>query len=77
MGKSRITKASARRFKERWAAMNEAEKAELRSASPSLKLRQLASLMASAKALSGRRKSASGAALVRRRWMRLRRVLGG
>ncbi|MBI2941071.1 MAG: hypothetical protein HYY04_11605 [Chloroflexi bacterium] len=72
-----MTKAEAEAFKARWKAVNAAEIEELRATPPERKLRQLASLMATARALGWDEALAAEEAEVRERWIKLKRVLGG
>lgn len=70
----RITKADGRVFRARWAAVNAAEREELRSTPMAVKVLQLASLMASASELGWTEALAAEETEVRDRWIRLRRV---
>lgn len=74
--KSRITKAEARAFRERWEAINAAEQEELRTTSVAHKLRQLAALMASAEGLGWTEALTAEENEVRDRWNQLRRIYG-
>lgn len=74
--KSRITKAEARAFRERWEAINAAEQEELRTTSVAHKLRQLAALMASAERLGWTEALTAEENEVRDRWNQLRRIYG-
>ena len=70
-----ITTAEAQAFRDRWACLNAAEKDELRRTPISLKLRQLAALMASARLFARPEADDREADEVRARWRRLRRAL--
>jgi hypothetical protein len=72
--KSHITKEEARAFKARWAAVNSAEKEELRATSIEKKAGQLAALMESAALMGWREPVESEQSMVRERWNELRRV---
>lgn len=72
--KTSITQAEAAAFKKRWAAVNTAELAELRATPLDHKARQLASLMASMKAL-GWIHAADDDKQAHDRWNRLRKIL--
>jgi hypothetical protein len=65
-----------RAYRSRWLAANAAEIAELRSATPTLKLRQLAALMDSMHALGWDKVLAAEEAQVRDIWRRLRHAAG-
>lgn len=69
---SRLTSAEAAAFKARWALVNAAEIAELRSTSLEVKLQQLASLMASVEQMGWGPALAAEEEKVRERWHRLR-----
>lgn len=69
-----ITRAEAAAFRMRWAAVNAAERKELRATSPEKKARQLAALMASAQKLGWTKARAQEESLVRERWNRLRKA---
>lgn len=72
--KRRITQAEAKAFRARWAAVNAAEREELRATSMVHKLRQLASLMASVKSLGWTTALETEEAEVRDRWNQLRKI---
>ncbi len=72
--KSHITKSEARAFKVRWAAVNSAEKEELRATPIEQKAKQLAALMESAAMTGWKDPVASEESVVRERWNELRRV---
>jgi hypothetical protein len=74
--KRRMTKSDVEAFQKRWRRVNDAERDELRSASPALRLRQLAALMASVDQFGWRKALAKGEAQVRERWKRLRSCYG-
>jgi hypothetical protein len=76
MVKRRLSKKEAQVFRTRWKEVNAAEADELRQTPMALKLRQLAALAASAGGFGRPRGLAEGKAEVRRRWNRLREVLG-
>ncbi|MGH8771426.1 MAG: hypothetical protein ACREV2_09660 [Burkholderiales bacterium] len=69
-----MTKNDASRFKARWALVNSTEIEELRSTSLDRKLRQLAALMASAKAFGFDSALADQETHVRRRWIRIKKA---
>jgi len=69
-----MTKQAARDFQRRWAAVNAAERDELRATPIAQKLRQLAALMASVRALGWDRALAAEEDAVRARWIRLKRA---
>ena len=69
-----ISKAEAEAFRTRWALVNARQRDLLRQMSLEEKLRQVAILMASAKALGWEHKLAEGDAEVRDRWARLRKA---
>lgn len=71
-----ITSAEARAFRARWRAVNQAERQELRAATPELKYRQMAALMTSVDALGWRELLAVEEEQVRQRWIQIRKVLG-
>ncbi len=71
---NRITKEQGALYKRQWEAVREADLARLTSMSPDQKLRQLANLMASAKAMGWSESLAAEDAEVRERWNKLRRV---
>ncbi|MBI4381595.1 MAG: hypothetical protein HY574_10475 [candidate division NC10 bacterium] len=72
----RITKAQARAFRERWKAVNAAEREELRATTVTAKLRQLAALMGSVRIRGWEKPLATEEAEIRDRWKRLRKVFG-
>jgi len=74
MPRQRLTSVQAKAYLARWRAARAAELRELRSASPEHKLRQVAALMASAKALGWSPAFAPEAGSARERWRRLRRA---
>jgi len=74
--KNRITSAAAKAFRERWKAVNAAEREELLETPIMRKLLQLAALMASAEKMGWTETLAAEEAEVRDRWRRLRKVLG-
>lgn len=74
--KLRITKSQARAFRERWKAVNAAERAELRATSVAEKLHQLAALMGSVRMPGWEKPSAAEEAEIRDRWKRLRKAFG-
>lgn len=72
-----MSRRQGRAFRRRWALAGAAELAEMRAASPALRLRQLDAL-ASATAVVGRPAAAQkGVEQVRRRWQLLRKRLTG
>lgn len=78
MSKEIATDAAAiRAWKARWAAVNEFQEAELRALSAEEKFRQLESLFGLARVLGRDEEREAEAAVVRDRWMKLRRVLRG
>lgn len=72
----RMTKAEAKAWKARFEALNEYEREELRNTPVSVKIRQLAALMATARQLGWEEALASGEEEVRERWRRLRKACG-
>ena len=72
----RMTKEQAKAWKSRWDRVNAAEREELRSTSPEVRLRQLGTLMEWAKAFGWTDSLAAGEEEVRARWLRLREALG-
>lgn len=74
--KRTMTQAEAVAYVRRWRMVQAAEHAELRRASPELKLRQLAALMASVDWLGLRQALAEEEDEVRDRWRRLRSCYG-
>ena len=72
--KTRLTKADAAAFKTRWAAVNKAERIELRATSASRKFWQLAALVASVGKLGWTDPLAQEEFEVRTRWNRLRKA---
>ena len=73
----RLTGLQAKAYMARWRAARAAEIQELRATPPAHKLRQVAALMASAKALGWSPATAPEAAPARERWRRLRRAYDG
>ena len=71
-----ITKTQARAFRERWKAVNAAEREELRATTVAAKLRQLAALMGSVRTRGWEKPSAAEEAEIRDRWKRLRKAFG-
>jgi len=71
--KSHMTKAEAGAFKERWEAVNHAERVELRAASLEQKAKHLAALMASVESFGWSKALASEEIVVRERWNELRK----
>ena len=71
-----LTRSQARAFERRWRIVNAAERSELRRTTMDARFRQLAALMASASTVGGASAHATEDALVRRRWMAIRRALG-
>jgi len=69
-----MTPEEARAFKRRYERMNEIEAEELRKTPVDVKLRQLASLMASVKAMGWDEALQEGDEEVWRRWQRLREL---
>ncbi|MCP4592045.1 MAG: hypothetical protein GY842_15020 [bacterium] len=69
-----LTKADAEDFRRRWELVNEAEHTELRATPYDVKLRQIAALMASVRALGWHDQLASEEDQARQRWTRLREV---
>ena len=74
--KNRITSAEAKSFRERWKAVNAAEREELINTPVMHKLLQLAALMASVKPMGWTEALATEESEVRDRWSRLRKALG-
>ena len=72
----RITREQAEVFRRRWQMVNDAEKEELRTTPVEVKLRQLAALMASAKALGWDTVPETGEVLGPDLWRRLRQAYG-
>lgn len=73
----RMTKAEAKAWKARWEAVNQFEREELRRTPPEVKLRQLAALMLTARALGWEEKLSEGTEEVRERWRRLQKAYDG
>lgn len=71
----RMTLKEGKEFKKRWKLVRRAERAELRSTPMSVKLEQLAALMASARALGWDTTDPREVRAVRARWARLARKL--
>ena len=71
-----MTKVEAQAWKRRWEAVNAAEIEELRRTPFEVKLRQLASLMASVDGMGWREALVSQNAEVLQRWNKLRRHYG-
>ncbi len=71
-----MTKSEARAFKARWAAVNNAEKKELRTTPIEQKARQLCALMESMDMPGWKEALASEEAEVRERWNELRKLRG-
>ncbi len=74
--KAPMTKAEARAYRARWAAVNLAERRELQATSMEKKAKQLAALMESVHGLGWKEAPASEEIAVRERWNELRRVSG-
>jgi len=74
--RKRMTKREIQAFQKRWQAINDLERSELRAASPDLKFRQVAALMASVDPLGWRGALEEGVEEIRKRWQRLRRFYG-
>jgi hypothetical protein len=72
-----ITSDEARAYFERWDLVRDAETAELRRTSMDTKLQQLESLMASRLIFGPEPDREQGIEVVRERWNRLRKALGG
>jgi len=70
----KIPKAEAKAFKKRWERVNAAQRHELRQTSLSKKILQLASLMASVKAMRWDKSLSKEVTAVRNRWKRLRKA---
>ena len=70
---TRLTRDQAERFRERWAAVDAVDLEELRSTPIEDKLRQLAGLMASARALGWIQPDRVDDQETRDRWQKLRR----
>ena len=71
-----ITPSEALAYRERWAAVEAFEKAELRAATMDAKLRQLSALMASRSLFVADPERERGTQQVRERWALLRKALG-
>jgi len=69
----RLTRGEAQAFKQRWKAVNAAEREELASTPVADKFRQVAALVASAKKLGWNENLAAEEDIIRQRWARLRR----
>lgn len=67
-----LKKEEAEAYRHRWQLVNAKEREELRSMTPEVKLRQLASLMASVEPMGWTAALADEEAEVRERWMRLK-----
>lgn len=74
--RARITNAEAKAFRDRWEAVNAAEREELLKTPIRHKLLQLAALMATAEKMGWTETLAKEETEVRDRWNRLRKVLG-
>ncbi len=74
---SKLTKEQAIAFRKRWQMVNDAEIEELRNTSPAEKLRQTATLMASAQALGWSDSSNTDETSVWERWQQLRKKYCG
>lgn len=72
--KNHMTKSEARAFKARWAAVNTAEKEELRATPIEQEAKQLAALMESAAMMGWKDPVASEESVVRERSNELRRI---
>ena len=72
--KNRLTKKDAAEFRTRWAAVNKAERKELRATTMSRKFLQLAALVASVSKLGWTESLAQEESEVRIRWNRLRKA---
>ena len=72
--KAHLTRTEAAAFKTRWAAVNRAERKELRTTTMSQKYRQLAALVASVSKLGWTESLAQEESEVRIRWNRLRKA---
>ena len=72
-----MTKEEARLFKSRWQLVNEARIEEIRQATASTKLRQLADMFAAGRALGWADKRAANETEVRSRWVRLKEKAHG
>ena len=72
-----ITPDEARAYLKRWELMSQAEVEELRRTPMETKLRQLAALMESRHLFPPEPNREAEVSLVRERWARLRRALGG
>ncbi len=71
-----ITREEALAFRARWKAVNEATEEESRNTPPSVKLQQIAILMASVEALGWKERLEAEDEAVRERWQRLRALAG-
>jgi hypothetical protein len=74
--KRHTTKEKMRAWKARWELVNAAEREELRTTPPIVKLRQLAALMASAESMGWTEALAAEVDEVRERWKKLRQAYG-
>lgn len=72
-----LSKAEAQAYKARWAAVNAAEREELRRMPMEQKLQQLSALMSSADVFGSDGQRAGEVAVVRERWNQLRRAMLG
>ena len=70
--KRTMTKKAARQFVNRWKAVNDFERQELRNTDPAEKFRQLEALMQSAAAFGWDREDREATEAVRARWRQLR-----
>ena len=70
----RLTQNEARAFKQRWAAVNAAERQELAATPVAQKFRQSEALLASARHLGWTESPAEGEGGVWERWTKLRRI---
>ncbi|MCK6552129.1 hypothetical protein L6R52_40235 [Myxococcota bacterium] len=73
----RVSRPEARAFAERWALVNDMERAELRAASLEQKFAQLAAMMESARALGWETTDPREVEEVRARWNRLAALQDG
>jgi len=76
MRRGRISPEQAAAFRDRWQAVNAAERAELRAMPMEQKLRQLAALMASARGFPTLHAVWEDEAAARERWLRLKLAHG-
>ncbi len=77
VGMSAITSEQARNYLNRWKVVHEAELRELRKTPLEVKARQLAVLMASRDLFRNNVDRENEVNVVRERWGRIRRALGG